>query len=399
MYYLFTQISGMGMTLFFVLSGFVIHYNYSTAIREMPTRGTFNFLIARFARLYPLYILMVLVDLLYGITKGHFQHAAPPTIPMRDVIAHALPWYVLMMQTWVYRIIGSNSLVYQFGVVPQIAWSISTEWFFYLAYPVICLIVARLATLRAILGAMLVVSVVALGLLTFTFAHYTDINTYAVAVYGRTAEVGTHWQDSYFRWLIYFSPYSRIAEFLLGCLIAVAYMHSRAMPVSRGEERLGMAGLCAAIVGLLMLNYVMFAPPQHLTWYHMSYGFAPLVAVVIFCCARYDNRIVAALSRPYVVAAGEASYSIYLLHMLVISAFATQVAPVSSRLTGAYALLWLALAFISCVGISLVTYRLYEAPARRLLRAWLTIRPTGSKGSRWRMPPGPRPSQEPPSGR
>jgi peptidoglycan/LPS O-acetylase OafA/YrhL len=51
---------GLGMTLFFVLIGFVIHYNYSATITRPRRRA--RFFVARFARLYPLYILLFPFD-------------------------------------------------------------------------------------------------------------------------------------------------------------------------------------------------------------------------------------------------------------------------------------------------------------------------------------------------
>ena len=51
-----------GMPLFFVLSGFVIHYNYSRLFSTMRTRwAIFEFIGARFARIYPLFIFFFLV--------------------------------------------------------------------------------------------------------------------------------------------------------------------------------------------------------------------------------------------------------------------------------------------------------------------------------------------------
>src|SRR5215469_10492732 len=44
-----TQASGFGMTLFFVLSGFVIHYNYATPVTAGGPRGIAAYLWARFA--------------------------------------------------------------------------------------------------------------------------------------------------------------------------------------------------------------------------------------------------------------------------------------------------------------------------------------------------------------
>src|SRR5215467_4232256 len=45
-----------GMPLFFVLSGFVIHYNYGLLFHDQPyTAASRHFSVARFARIYPLY--------------------------------------------------------------------------------------------------------------------------------------------------------------------------------------------------------------------------------------------------------------------------------------------------------------------------------------------------------
>jgi peptidoglycan/LPS O-acetylase OafA/YrhL len=55
------HLASFSMTLFFVLSGFVIHYNYSDVIQQRG--GIQKFFVARFARLYPLYLLVFMVEL------------------------------------------------------------------------------------------------------------------------------------------------------------------------------------------------------------------------------------------------------------------------------------------------------------------------------------------------
>jgi peptidoglycan/LPS O-acetylase OafA/YrhL len=387
LYYLFTQISGMGMTLFFVLSGFVIHYNYSAPIRQQPSRSILNFFAARFARLYPLYCILLIYDLFRRFANGDFSGLITPGVSLSEPVVRALPWYISMMQSWAYKVIGNNNLLYQFGSVPQISWSISTEWFLYITYPAILFVMIPLKGGRAILGTTIVLAMLAFGGLTIAFFYSVEINNYAVAAFGRVADMGSHWQDSYFRWLIYFSPYSRVSEFILGCLTAAAYMRCRAAPPSPSEERAGMVTLCGSVLGLAALNYILFAPPQHFVWYHMSFGFAPLVAVLIFCCARYTNSIVGILSSGLFVVAGEASYSLYLLHVLVFVPLARHIGPVNSQLAEIHAFSWLAVAFLGCVGVSLVTYTIYEVPARRLLRSWLMVRSIGDPGPRWHVVP------------
>ena len=55
--------ANLGMTTFFVLSGFVIHYNYGASIAAKGAPAIRSFLIARFARLYPLYLLALLISI------------------------------------------------------------------------------------------------------------------------------------------------------------------------------------------------------------------------------------------------------------------------------------------------------------------------------------------------
>ena len=58
----------IGMSTFFVLSGFVIHYNYFDSIRTKGSHGLGKFFLTRFARLYPLFFLMIATDLWWGFS-------------------------------------------------------------------------------------------------------------------------------------------------------------------------------------------------------------------------------------------------------------------------------------------------------------------------------------------
>src|SRR5438128_1903159 len=73
--------SAFGMSLFFVLSGFVIYLNYWKSIAS--SAGLYNFFVARFARLYPLFLVCMAFDLLMK-----FFHNQLPTEQLA-----ALPFY------------------------------------------------------------------------------------------------------------------------------------------------------------------------------------------------------------------------------------------------------------------------------------------------------------------
>ncbi len=113
----------VGMELFFVLSGFVIHYNYADIGRPPNSQNLARFYIARFARIYPLYVLfLVLLHVLYG---GDLRATA---------------FFLGMTQSWVFVLFGGVPLYAHLSAF--ITWSISTEWFFYCLYPVVAWLLA-----------------------------------------------------------------------------------------------------------------------------------------------------------------------------------------------------------------------------------------------------------------
>jgi peptidoglycan/LPS O-acetylase OafA/YrhL len=376
LYALLGSIAGEGMSLFFVLSGFVIHYNYCDQVQNDGGRGIFNFFVARFARLYPLFLFCLTFDLLLRYSYSQI----PPSL------SAALPYYLSLTQSWVYMPFGDNALIYQFGLMPSVAWSISTEWFFYCIYPFICYGLVRMTGTKQKLLAAVVVAVAGTCLVVAIGSYGSPINRFAVDHFGEVADATSHWQDSFLRWLIYFSPYSRVFEFLLGCLCASIYVaRSKHLPTER-EKSWGLVALLAAIIGIGALHVFYFAPAvlppvlgmaaTRLHWLNLSFGFAPMMAIVIFCCARYKGTLASWLSSKPIILCGEASYSIYFLHLPVIFAFRWEAAPVTSARVLVGDGLRFGLTVLSVIGLSLVVWALIERPARRWLRHLMIAAPS-----------------------
>jgi peptidoglycan/LPS O-acetylase OafA/YrhL len=181
-----SQLSGLGMPLFFVLSGFVIHYNYSQPIHARPLRGTYNFFVARFARLYPMYFVVLCFDL---FSHGYFDNWHGWTMP--HDLKVALASYLSLVQSWHYQVLGENTLSFVFPPAVQVTWSISTEWFFYFCYPLLCVALARLRGVPVIAAA--IDFVIAIGYASIHVAYVTspDVENYAVAKYGQVAAAGS----------------------------------------------------------------------------------------------------------------------------------------------------------------------------------------------------------------
>src|SRR6202050_5609698 len=146
--YWIEQASGFGMTLFFVLSGFVIHYNYAAAVTgRQGARGTAAIFWARFARLYPLLLLMLALYVL--VSNRHFEFWSGRPERFAEVL-RALPYFLLSIQSWLYFPIGDTALIYAIGPSASLTWSIRTEWFFYLVYPLAAWAIVGLRTPRSV---------------------------------------------------------------------------------------------------------------------------------------------------------------------------------------------------------------------------------------------------------
>ena len=107
--HLLSTFVGLGMTLFFVLSGFVIHYTYHSSLGDPG--GTGRFLVARFARLYPLFGLLLAAELTY-VFAAH--RGAWGLADDRSSLSWALPYYLTLTQAWFFSITCHSSLIYQY---------------------------------------------------------------------------------------------------------------------------------------------------------------------------------------------------------------------------------------------------------------------------------------------
>ena len=315
--YWLSQASGFGMTLFFVLSGFVIHYNYAALVTGSRFRGVAAYLWARFARLYPLLLLMMVVYVL--VSPRHFDFWMGHPRRFYDSL-QALPYFLLSIQSWVYKVVDGNSLIYTIGSGAPLTWSISTEWFFYFIYPCIAWLILRARGARAAVVAAILWCVFWTAISTNLYDHTPQIDAWAVAHFGAVAGIQEHQQDSFVRWLLYFSPYLRMGEFILGALIAQTYVQLRNVKVAAWENSIGTAIFFLAAASVIAVTFLEYSPDVGINIFrkmNMNFALAPSAALLIFCAARYRNAASWLLTSRPAVALGEASYSIYLVHYVV----------------------------------------------------------------------------------
>ena len=341
---LVAQISSIGMTLFFVLSGFVLWLNYAASFKsKAPSVALREFAIARFARLYPMYAIVVFAVVGWLVFR-------------RGDAAPSLGFILTMTQAW-FPVLDGTMLV---AVVPSLQhlWSISVELFFYLLFPLVCFLLNGVARVRTVMAlAVINLAVFAISIRVF-FQYGADF---------LQAFVPSLTENS-MQWLTYYAPYLHISQFLAGCLVAMVYMKLAATPVGRGEARVASFLFWVSAVGLAMSPVALFFQPILPAYYFdielaVRLGEVAFFSVILLAASRYG--LARFLSWRWMIIGGECSYSVYLLHPFLI-----RIAMIGKSETPALPEFALRLClFVGVVtAIAWVAYSVVEAPSRAWLR-------------------------------
>jgi peptidoglycan/LPS O-acetylase OafA/YrhL len=270
------------VSFFYVLSGFILAYVYPKLETWSEIR---HFWRARIARVWPalsvsLFLALWLLSLRWDYKTG---------------LAN-----LLMVNAW----IPFKGYFFSYN---QVSWSISTEFFFYLAFPLLIHQWEKTWAIKLLVSGGIVVSLISLSnrlqLPEFTWS-YEGIT--------RTS-------------LLYIHPASRIFEFIFGIAVFF-YWRKNTDGMRWSQSRASLYEIGAILLAGLSMHYVApfaawvkntWAGPAASTWLHGS-GSMIFFGLLIYIMAIGRGRVSAWLSHPVMVLLGEISFSLYLLHQTLL---------------------------------------------------------------------------------
>ncbi len=306
----------LAVDLFFVLSGFVLWFNYGERLREGGRAQAWPFLWRRFARVWPLHGFILALFAIFAL--GLIAIGKPgDRMPLAE-----LPLHVLLIQNWGF----TDHLSWN-----DPAWSISTEFAAYLAFPLIAVAV-RWDRLRA--GPLLAIALALCAAIALLFDA------------AGTGSLGDH--------IVKLGVWRCLAEVGLGIVACLLWR--------LWHDKPGAAFRVALACGAILTAGAAFRLPETV--------FVPAALFSAILALALDRGPVArALSTKAAVYLGEISYSTYLSHFLLWILF--KLAFVDADLQVG----WVGLAgyFALVAAASVGLYHCVEKPAQR----WLNDRRPG----------------------
>ncbi|MBB6498806.1 acyltransferase family protein [Pedobacter cryoconitis] len=318
--------------LFFIMSGFIMMHVYSSHFKNnIQTNSLKNFLVARFARIYPLHLFSLL--LLVVIVRWITNWGNPPIIFEQP--SDILPNIFLLQSFGFTKIYSWN--------IPS--WSISAEWAAYLLFPVIALSINKRKAISVILLVILIVT--AYYAIMYLLPRKNPLHPSIPVPHN----LNTTFDYGYLR---------GIAGFTAGILVYLAYQLQTVRRAFSSDT-----------VSLLTLFAVTMS--MH---FSLNDGITVfLFAILVLSITVNNGRIAKLCNRKILQFLGDISYSVYLMQIFLQEPFShgiylpgitgigrgKQNIDFSSGIT--YCLAYL----ILLVLISYITYQWVERPSRRFI--------------------------------
>jgi peptidoglycan/LPS O-acetylase OafA/YrhL len=338
----------LAVDVFFVLSGFVLSYNYPL-VKPWSRSQVMRFAVARFARIYP----ACCVGLLLVIPFVNYAAGRP----VHRLLGALLNWTLL--QSWIPRVAA---------IWNGPGWSLSDEAFFYFCFPIVGVMLWKFRRLR---------SLVAAGALLWCASLIAPLLAIIAPVcgFGDVPATSLHpYADPFWSNLLEFNPLLNLPAFCIGIVTGRIYdrLHGMNSPfVGRGYY-FYVPGLLLDLLAIARANSV----PYPL--YHDAL-LTPVHALVILGLALGGGVLPQLLSLQPMVFLGNASYAIYILHRPIadwVNLLARKLFPAEPDGPGVTALY---VAFVIC--LSAIVFKFVEEPANLILKNRLT---SWFHASRWK---------------
>lgn len=330
------QLGSFGVYTFFVISGFSLWYVYVQDAPPMTAQQLRVFYIARFARIFPLYLLIHLL-----LLTPSFE------LPV-------LKKYLLNL-TFLF---GTSEPLLTSGVFA--GWTIGIEWMFYFFFPILWVFCRNIKTLIIVLIAAVIINQVYVAEL-FQSDFKPGVGRMLVESGGSLKTPAGVMPKISSIAVQYVNFPVFLAYFIAGILAAELYNHANNANMFAKLRRKHWS---MPLIILLML-FVLLYPSETLEKLLAGYQFPFLVLaclLAVLCCAWVSD--LSPLEKKICKFLGDISFGTYLLHFFVYH----KDWPLKDTLPETATEWKIGILGVTTVGLAWLVNRLYEMPARKFIK-------------------------------
>ena len=284
---IFGLLTGMGVSIFFVLSGFLMVYNYM--FRELPhgLKQSFLFAASKTKKLYPLHIVMMIPMLglaLIGVVKN-----GSALIELAYMIPKIVS-NVFLIQAWI------PVREYYFGL-NGVAWYLSVTVFLYFCFPLIMRILKSIKN-------KIVILIISGGVLALQFfaGYILDLPAFSF--------INTNW-------FTYIFPLYRLGDFLVGCCAGYYFVTHDESTFSLIKSSILEALAILMLTGSCFISSFCSIPEG----LNLFFKYLPGAVFLVFALAQGNGVIAKVLSCKPIVWIGNISGYLYLIHQAMLNVF------------------------------------------------------------------------------
>lgn len=309
-----------GVTIFFVISGFLITSTSLERYGSLRNVDAVSFYIYRFARIVPCLLLVLgLITLFYFLHIPIFQNKTNSTSFGLGIFSVLTFWHNVLMQKIGY-----------FNYCLNIYWSLSVEEIFYLVFPLLCLLLKKTRYIILFLITLIIISPIYRN-------HFADNEI--IALYG------------------YLSCFDAIA---IGCIAAIL---AKKIQINEWLRKIFFYGASLLIIGVYFYSGIME---------NVVFGVSLMAlgaAIFLISVSNEKNKNASGLFSRMICWFGKNSYELYLFHIVVLALMKELIK--ADALGNFTKLAWLALFLGVSVLVAGFISKFYSEPMNKKIRNFL----------------------------
>ncbi|WP_250507680.1 acyltransferase [Caballeronia sp. GAFFF3] len=329
------HLGGTGVAFFFVLSGFILAYNYGGLYENLEVSSVIRMYGLRLSRIYPMHLVTLMASIPLILST---QFPGIQTLLANITLTQS--WYPHGIEIFAFN---------------GVSWTLSVELAFYLLLPFALYVSHKSGLTRTPFRCV----TAALGCLCIAVTMKLPFEGWKLQQFTRA------W------WFLYISPLPHVFIFLTGLFTGLWYnqVKPRVQTSVKAATAFEVAAISAMVMGFLLMHF----------WAIKFQGgleicLIPAFAFAISVFAVGRGKISSILSHPLLVLLGEISFSLYMVHQLVffyLDKYVTQVTDPSGPLTIKFG------ATLGAVLLAFATFRLIEEPSRVVAKRLVSARKDG----------------------